>query len=124
MLIAIELTEGLAKIASGSILVTALVLALAAFNAKAGATWFKALTLVVAAAVVVVAIVLFTGTERAKASNDSKAARDARECKALLATVRQGLKDKLLFEDDIEAAKNIAQSLMADMDASGCKPGE
>jgi Na+/melibiose symporter-like transporter len=122
-MLAIELTEGMAKIASGSILVTALILALAAFTVKSNTTWFKALTLLVMAGVVTVAIVLFSANEKVKNASSNAASDQTRECQALLATVKQGLSDKLLLEADIQAAKNVARGLVATINASKCKPG-
>lgn len=123
MLLAIELTEGMAKIASGSILVTALLLAFAAFSIKSNSIWFRTLSLIVMAGVVVLAIVLFSANERQKATDTARESEQTRECQALLSQIRQGLRDKLLFEDDVEAAKNIARSLVADIEGSKCKPG-
>jgi Na+/melibiose symporter-like transporter len=122
-MLAFELTEGMARIASGSILVTALMLALAAFSVKSNATWFKGLTLVVVAGIVGLAIVLFSANEREKTAATRVSDTQSRECKALLAQVKQGLKDKLLFEADIDAAKAVARALIADIDSSACKPG-
>jgi dienelactone hydrolase len=120
-LAAATLTEPLAKIAAGSMLVTALIAAMAVFGLKSSRLWFKAVTVVAGLGVVVLAIVLYSSNEKTKLQGDQAAQARATRCESLLATVRQGLKDKLLLERDLASAKQIAQGLIATMDASSCK---
>lgn len=115
------LSEPLAKIAAGSMLVTALIAAIAVFGLKSSKLWFKALTIVCGLGIVVLAIILYNSNERTKLVNDQAAREQAANCESLMATIRQGLNDKLLLEKDLASTKTIAKGLISTMDASSCK---
>lgn len=86
-MLAIELTEGLAKIAAGSILVTALIALLAVLGRNEVNVWLRGLTVVLGIGVVLVAILLFTGNESKRVEQDQRVT----TCHNLVSTVRQGL---------------------------------
>jgi hypothetical protein len=114
---AIGLTEGLANIASGSVLVTALIIGLAALAVKNNPAWLKLISLLLAVGLIGLAIVLYSATEVRKTSVDKRVT----ACTALVGTIRQGLKDKLLLEKDLTPAINIAKALIQTIDSSTCK---
>ena len=116
---AIVLTDKLANIASGSVLVTALIIGLAALAVKNNPAWLKLISLLLTVGLIGLAIVLFSANEAGKTSIDKRVT----ACAALVGTIRQGLQDKLLLEKDLTAAINIARGLIQTIDGSGCKPG-
>lgn len=120
MLLAVELTEGIAKLAAGSILLTALLVAGMVLKVQTRSTSLKAFAVVLAVALSALAIVLFNATERNRTTADAAANQKSNECRALARTVKQGLRDKLLFEQDVNAAKQIARGLVETIDASSC----
>ena len=114
-----DLTTGVAQVAAGSIILCAVLVALAAFKMTA-TTPVKITALALMALLVGFAVYLFNTNEKTKIKQDPIARQYAERCHVLLATVQQGLHDKLIAEDNLRAARNVAKSLLRDIAASPC----